>query len=110
MDLLQDPPDLNHPSNTPNGLFLEQIRHSKHTSRDQRRDIQLLYREGFTPAQIAQKQGCTARQVEYAIAHPATPKKRSGRPGKMTEGEILYLIKWICKSKENRRCRWDLIP
>jgi transposase len=110
MDLLQDPPDLNHPSNSPNGLFLEQIRHSKYTSRDQRRDIQLLHREGFTIAQIAEKQACITRQVQYAITHPATPRKRPRRPQKMTEEELQYLIEWICASKENRRCRWDLIP
>jgi DDE superfamily endonuclease/Transposase len=28
----------------------------------------------------------------------------------MTEEELQYLIEWICASKENRRCRWDLIP
>jgi transposase len=110
MDLLQDPLDLNHPSSSPNGLFLKQIRHTKHTSRDQRRDIQLLYQEGFTIAQIAEKQACTTRQVQYAIKHPSTPQKRSGRPQKMTEEELQYLIEWICASKQNRRCRWDLIP
>jgi hypothetical protein len=103
MDLLQDPSDLNHPSNSPDGLFLEQIRHSKHTSRDQRQDIQLLHREGFTIAQIVEKQACTTRQVQYTITHPATPRKRPGRPQKMTEEELQYLIKWIYVLKENQR-------
>jgi transposase len=93
MDLVQDPPDLNHPLNSPNGLFLKQVRHLKHTSRDQRRDIQLLYREGFTIAQIAKKEGFTTQQVQYAVRHCSTPQKRSGRPQKMTEEKLQYLIK-----------------
>jgi transposase len=105
MDLIEDPPDLNHASNTPNGLFLEAIHHSKHNSRDQRRDIQLLHREGYTLNQIAQKEGLTRRQVQYAVKHPATPRKRSGRPLKMTAEELEYLIDWICSLKANRRCR-----
>jgi len=43
MDLLNDPADLNHPSNTQNGLFVEAIRYPKHTNRDQRRNVQILY-------------------------------------------------------------------
>ena len=39
MDLLNDPADLNHPLNTLNGLFVEAIRHLKHTNRDQRRNV-----------------------------------------------------------------------
>jgi hypothetical protein len=105
MDLLQDPPDLNHPLNLSNGLFLEAIRHSKHTTRDQRRDVQLLHRKGFTQAQIAAKQDLTVRQVRYAIHHPPTPQKRAGRPGKITPEELAYLIQWIYQSKANRRCR-----
>lgn len=107
MDLLEDPPDRNHPSNTPNSLFLEAIRHSKYTTRDQRRDIKLLYDEGHTIAQIAQKQGVTERQVHYVLHHPATSQKRQGRSQKITSQELEYLINWICTSKANRRCRWD---
>ena len=110
IDLLEDPPDRNHPSNTSNGLFLETIRHSKYATRDQRRDIKLLYDEGHTIAQIAQKQDLTERQVHYALHHPATPQKRKGRPQKVTPEEPEHLINWICSSKTNRRCRWDDIP
>jgi len=59
MNLLNDSADLNHPSNTPNGLFVEAIRHLKHTNRDQRRNVQILHREGFSIAQIAEKEGLT---------------------------------------------------
>ena len=45
MDLLEDPPDQNHPLNTPDGLFFEAIHHSKYTVRDQRRYVKLLYDE-----------------------------------------------------------------
>ena len=92
MDLLEDPPDLNHPSNSSNGLLLESIRHPKHTSRDQRRDVQLLHREGFSYAQIAAKQGLTKRQVRYVIQHPFTPQKRTDRPDKITVKELEHLI------------------
>ena len=92
MDLLEDPLDLNHPSNSQNGLFLKAIRHFKHTTRDQRRDVQILHQEDFLNAQIAQKQGLTDRQVQYAIQHPATPQKCSERPQKITEDELEYLI------------------
>ena len=59
MDLLQDPSNLNHSSNSLNDLFLESIRHLKHTSRDQRRDVHLLHREDFSVIQITIKQDPT---------------------------------------------------
>lgn len=110
MDLLQDPSDLNHSSSSENGLFLEGIHHSKHTSRDQRRDVHVLHKNGFTQKQIAEHLGLTDRQVRYAIHQPATPKKRAGRPGKLTPVEVEMLIQWICASKANRRCPWYDIP
>lgn len=105
MDVVDDPHDLNHPSNPPNDLFLESIRRSKNTSRDQRRDVQILHREDLNVAQIAEKQELTERHVRYAIHHPATPRKRPGRPPKATPEELEYLIELICAPKPNRRCR-----
>lgn len=110
MDLLQDPTDLNHSSNSEGGLFLEGIRHAKHTTRDQRRDVHILHRNGFSRPQIAVQLGLTEGQVRYAINQPPTPKKKTGRHSKITPEELEYLIEWICATKENRRCRWELIP
>jgi transposase len=106
MDLLQDPPDLIHSSNSENGLFLEGIHHSIPTTRDQRRDVQILYKNGWKHKQIAAQLGLTENQVKYAFHQPATPQKRKGRPGKLTPIEVENLIQWICASKANRRCPW----
>ena len=84
MDIPQDLPDLNHPSNTPAAAFLESVRATKHTTRDQRRDVQILHSNNFGITQIARQLNLTPRQVRYAIQHPPTPKKRTGRPQKVT--------------------------
>lgn len=110
MDLLDDSTDLNYSSDSEGGLFLEEIRHSKHTTHDQRRDIHLLYKNGFTQKQIASQLRLTERQVGYAIHHSPTPKKKTGRHTKITSEELEYLIEWVCATKANRRCRWELIP
>ena len=107
MDIPQELPDLNHPSNTSAAALLESVCATKHTTRDQRRDVQILHSNGFQATKIAKQLNLTPRQVRYAIQHPPTPKKRTGRPQKATSQEVEYLIQWICASKENRRCRWE---
>ena len=92
MNLLEDPPDLNHPLNSSNDLLLESIRHFKHTNRDQYRDVQLLHREGFSYAQIVVKQSLIKRQVRYAIQHSSTSQKHTDRPDKITAEELEHLI------------------
>ncbi|OJD20718.1 hypothetical protein ACJ73_07945, partial [Blastomyces percursus] len=46
----------------------------------------------------------THRQVQYACQqeHP-TPKKRPGRPVKLTEEQVNEIIEFITASRENRR-------
>jgi hypothetical protein len=59
-------------------------RHS-YSSRDKRRDIQMLRSVGWSFAAIASQCDVIERQVQYACAHPATLQKRRGRPSTTTE-------------------------
>lgn len=62
------------------------------TTRDQRLQVQTLHDVGFTYTQIREKLGLTLRQIQYAVQHRLTPKKRSGRPGLLTQEEIDTLV------------------
>ena len=79
-------------------------------TRDDRIRIATLRNEGFTYKEISQRLNYTQRQVQYAIQHPLTPKKRKGRPSILTQEEIDEIITWICYSKANRRASWIQIP
>lgn len=86
------------PSPTP------QPRPRKQLSRDQRRDIQLLRRQGLTQVQTAERLGLTVRAVQYTDQTGcATPKKRSGRPPKLGSAEVEELIEYVTASEENRQ-------
>ncbi|OJD20315.1 hypothetical protein ACJ73_08350, partial [Blastomyces percursus] len=52
----------------------------------------------------------THRQVQYACQqeHP-TPKKRPGRPVKLTEEQVNEIIEFITASRENRRACYGKI-
>jgi hypothetical protein len=58
-------------------------RKRKITDRDQPHGIKLSYYLGVELEIIAQQQKLTLRQVRYALAQPATHKKKSGRPRKL---------------------------
>jgi hypothetical protein len=73
------------------------------TTRDQRLQVQTLHDTGFTYTQIRERLGLTLRQVQYAVRHRVTPKKRPGRPGILTQEEVDHIITWVCAMKGNRR-------
>jgi hypothetical protein len=73
------------------------------TTRDQRLQAHTLHDFGLTYTLIHEQLGLTLRQIQYAISHQISPKKRSGRPSRVTQEEINELIAWICISKANRR-------
>jgi hypothetical protein len=54
------------------------------TTRDQRLQAQTLHDFGLTYTHIHEQLGLTLRQIQYAISHRITPKKRSGRPSRLT--------------------------
>ena len=59
----------------------------------------ILHKNGLSNAQIAAQLNLTIWQVRYAIHHPATPKKHSGRPDKITQIKLDYLIEWVATSQ-----------
>jgi transposase len=83
---------------------------ASNTTRDQRLRAQTLHDFGLTYTQIHEQLGLTLRQIQYAISHRITPKKRSGRPSRLSQEEIDELIAWICLSKANRRTPWIKLP
>jgi transposase len=80
------------------------------STRDQRLQAQTFHDAGLTYAQIRAPLGLTLRQVQYAVSHRLTPKKRHGRPPILTQEEVNDIITWICVSKANRRTLWIKIP
>jgi hypothetical protein len=72
------------------------------TTRDQRLQVPTLHDTGFTYTQIRERLGLTFRQVQYAVRHRVTPKKRSGRPSILTQEEVDHIIMWVCAIKGNR--------
>ncbi|KAL6803179.1 hypothetical protein GGI42DRAFT_21560 [Trichoderma sp. SZMC 28013] len=70
------------------------------TTRDQRRDAQLMRRLGYTQSAISAELGLSLGQVQYALSHTETPITRPGRPSKLTEAQIQEL-KAFMASKDN---------
>jgi len=72
-------------------------------NRDQRLQIRAVRQAGHTYEDIALQMRVTVRQVEYAChAERPTPKKRSGRPPKLTEWQTQVLIQFVISSKKAR--------
>ena len=84
----------------------------KQTTRDDRLRINTLYyHAGFTVSQIALQLNLTLRQIDYALSHPTTPKKKlCGRKPFLNTPRRKFLIDWVCASKINRRVPWEEIP
>ena len=79
--------------------------YAKHLNRDQRRDILLLRSIGHTYTSIHRHLGHSIGQIQTACRnaeHP-TPKKRKGRPGKLSFEQIDRLESYLCSSKDTRR-------
>jgi transposase len=100
------PHSSSHPSTPPTAP----ITAANETTRDQRLQAQTLHDIGLLYTQIRDHLGLTLRQIQYAICHRLTPKKRSGRPPTLTEEEVARIIDWACATKGNRRTPWAKIP
>ncbi|OJD23870.1 hypothetical protein ACJ73_04772, partial [Blastomyces percursus] len=81
-----------------------------HLTRDERHEILTLRDACFTYDQIVshfwrmRRVKITHRQVQYACQQEyPTPKKRPGRPVKLTEEQVNEIIEFITASRENRR-------
>lgn len=77
-------------------------------TRDQRRDIRLLYSIGWSYKQIQDhyaEHKPTIRQIKYTCraSTPASPKKRCGRPSTLTPAQVDELVAFVCASPENRQ-------
>ncbi len=104
---LPDPPPNTPPDPPPNP---PQTPHTRHSTRDERLQVQTLRNAGLNYSQIRAQLGLTLHQIAYAVQHRITPKKRKGRPTILTQQEIDDIITWICASKANRRVSWVQIP
>lgn len=80
------------------------------TTRDQRRDVQLMRRLGYTHAAISAELSLSLSQVQYALSHTETPIMRPGRPGKLTEAQVRELKAFMEASKENELMPFGKIP
>lgn len=80
------------------------------TTRDQRRDAQLMRRLGYTHAAISAELNLSLGQVQYALSHTETPITRPGRPSKLTEAQVQELKAFMEASKENERMPFGKIP
>ena len=79
---------------------------SSQTTRDQRRDIRLLYDIGWSYKQIHDYLPFHPEyyQIRYAYrALQATPKKKSGRRPVLTQAQIEDLVFFVYASSQNRR-------
>ncbi|RFU82042.1 hypothetical protein TARUN_122 [Trichoderma arundinaceum] len=80
------------------------------TTRDQRRDAQLMRRLGYTHAAISAELNLSLSQVQYALSHTETPITRPGRPSKLSEAQIQELKAFMAASKENELMPYGKIP
>jgi transposase len=76
----------------------------RHLTRDQRIQIQTLRGIGFTYEAIASHLHVSYQQVQRACqSEQVTPKKRTGRPPRLTQEQVDELITYIQQSRETRR-------
>ncbi|KAL7923783.1 hypothetical protein ACQKWADRAFT_289290 [Trichoderma austrokoningii] len=80
------------------------------TTRDQRRDAQLMRRLGYTHTAISKELNLSLSQVQYALSHTETPITRPGRPSKLTEAQVEELKAFMEASKENALMPFGKIP
>jgi transposase len=84
----------------------------KHLSLDERLRIRTLYFDAkWTQKAIATHFGISEGQVQYACKQERpTPRRRSGRPVRLTAAETEKLIAFVCGSKEGRQTPWNELP
>ncbi|RPA78957.1 hypothetical protein BJ508DRAFT_308856 [Ascobolus immersus RN42] len=80
-----------------------QHQNGRHLSRDLRMQVHTLRSIGWTHKEIANKLKCSVSQVQYTLTGPVTPKKRKGRPGKLSEDRVDELVLFVTGSREGRR-------
>jgi hypothetical protein len=76
---------------------------TKQVTRDQKRDVKMAHIYSLTTREIMKITHLTQRQVLYALDTPPTPKKRSGRPDSISPEQRVMLVRFVCKSRKNRR-------
>ncbi|OAG04261.1 uncharacterized protein CC84DRAFT_1219462 [Paraphaeosphaeria sporulosa] len=82
----------------------------RYLSRDERLQAQTLHLAGHTQTFIANLLGFSRRQVAYAIAsNRVTPKKRSGRPRKLTDAQVDELEAYIKSSRTARQMSYQAL-
>ena len=78
--------------------------HHRYLSRDERLQVQTLHMVGHSQAFISSVLGIIRRQVGYSIAaEQVTPKKRSGRPPKLTEAQVDELVHYVRQTRASRQ-------
>jgi hypothetical protein len=81
-------------------------RHRLHLSRDQRLQVQTLSLAGHDQQFIADLLQISVRQVGYAIhAETVTPKKRTGRPRRLTNDQVDELVTYVTHVTHSREAR-----
>lgn len=77
---------------------------TSHLTRDQRRDVCLMHDLQHNDTEIIQRFAITQRQLDYTIqASRPTPRKPPGRPGRLKEPEIDFLVAYMISSSHTRR-------
>ena len=101
--------DLNRPHTPP-----PEPKGTPHLTRDERRDILLMQSLGHTEEYIAAhlsvryKKKVSVRQVSYTLqVENATPRKPTGRPGKLTTEQADILEASVTTSHDTRRMSYD---
>ncbi|KAI0997725.1 hypothetical protein K3495_g10466 [Podosphaera aphanis] len=80
---------------------------ASYLSRDQRLEILVLYRTGFTYKQIVTQLRVTYSQVKNTVqSGRASPKLWTGRPPKLSPNQIDQLEEFICSFREARQCSY----
>ena len=73
------------------------------STRDDRIRAVALRDVGLSYEQISRQIGLTQNQVQWAVQHRITPKKKTGRHSTLIQDKIDEIIAWVCLLKQNRR-------
>lgn len=82
--------------------------HTAHLTRDERLQVQTLHLAKHSVRDICELLKLTRRQVTYAItSNQVTPRRRSGRPRRLTDAQVDELIAYIRSSRASRRMTFE---